>query len=150
MAQEAIELAFADGNYRFKLKLTGINEIQNKCGVGIGAVWSRLASSRLNPMGVDAGVPDEAKFTIADIVEPIRQGLIGGGEGEVDGEPVKVTGLVANRLIENYVFDRPLQESWSLAYAIVGALVEGFDPPKKKVAEPTAEPTKEDLTIPQP
>lgn len=136
--QSELIIAFADGSYRFRLTLHGINEIQERCKAGIGKVWSRLAASRLNHLDIDAGVPNQAEFLIADIVEPIRQGLIGGGMGEVDGQEVKVTSLVANRLIDNYVFNRPLQESWSLAFAIVGALIEGYDAPdKKKVAMET-------------
>lgn len=140
-----MQLSFADGVYNFKLTLHGIKEIQEKTGGGIGAVWQRLATSRLNFIGEDSGVPDEAKFRIEDIVEPIRQGLIGGGEGEVDGDPVKVTSHVANRLIENYVMQEPLQSGWALAYAIVGGLIEGYSPPeeekpKKKVAR--KKPTK--------
>ena len=130
--QSELIFAFGDGSYRFRLTLHGINEIQERCKAGIGKVWSRLAASRLNHLDIDAGVPNQAEFLIADIVEPIRQGLIGGGMGEVDGQEVKVTSLVANRLIDNYVFNRPLQESWSLAFAIVGALIEGYDAPDKK------------------
>ena len=146
--QSELIIAFADGSYRFRLTLHGINEIQERCKAGIGKVWSRLAASRLNHLDIDAGVPNQAEFLIADIVEPIRQGLIGGGMGEVDGQEVKVTSLVANRLIDNYVFNRPLQESWSLAFAIVGALIEGYDAPdKKKVAMETE---KEGSTTPTP
>lgn len=137
MAAEGMQLAFGDGAYNFKLTVYGLKEIQEKCGAGIGAVWSRLAASRLNFIGEDVGVPTEAKFKIEDILEPIRQGLIGGGSGEVDGVTVKVTPVMANRLIEQYVVNRPLQEGWALAYAIMGGLIEGYDigdPNKKKVA----------------
>lgn len=154
MAQEELRLAFADGEYLFRLNLYGIKEIQEKCGAGIGKVWSRLASSRLNHLGEDIGHPQLADFRIEDIVEPIRQALIGGGQGEVDGVAVKVTPILANRLIENYVLSRPLQEGWATAYAIVGGLVEGYDlgnPNKKKVSETESEPTtKEDLITQQP
>lgn len=125
-------LAFADGAYNFKLTLHGIKEIQDKTGGGIGAVWQRLAASRLNFMGEDVGIPNEAQFKIQDIVEPIRQGLIGGGSGIVDGEDIKVTQHKANELIERYVASEPLQAGWALAYAIVGGLIEGYEPPDEK------------------
>lgn len=137
MAQEELRFAFADGEYVMKLNLHGIKEVQEKCGAGIGRVWSRLAASRLNFIGEDMGIANDANFKIEDIIEPIRQALIGGGQGEVDGEPVKVTPMLANRLVENYVINRPLQEGWRMAYAIVGSLIEGYDvvdPNKKKVA----------------
>lgn len=151
MAQEALQLAFADGEYTFKLTLHGIKEIQEKCGAGLGAVWSRLYASRLNFIGEDVGMPTDAKWQIADLIEPIRQGLIGGGAGVVDGVDVKVTPMLANRLIENYVLARPLQEAWTLSYAIVAALIEGYDPPKKKeVTSDSEEPMTDGSTTPEP
>lgn len=132
MAQEAMQLSFADGVYTFKLTLNGIKEIQDKTGGGIGAVWQRLAASRLNFIGEDIGVPNEAKFHIQDIIEPIRQGLIGGKSGLVDGEEVAVNAHKANQLIERYVENEPLQAGWALAYAIVGGLIEGYSPPEEK------------------
>lgn len=136
MAKEAMELAFADGIYKFKLTLNGIKEIQDKTGGGIGAVWQRLATSRLNFMGEDVGIPNEAKFKIQDIIEPIRQGLIGGGSGIVDGEEVKVSQYRAGELIDRYIAEEPLQVGWSLAYAIVGGLVEGYEPPEEEKPKP--------------
>jgi hypothetical protein len=148
VAADVLQVEFADGVYNFKLTLHGIKEIQDKCGCGIGAVWKRLHASRLNFMGEDHGLPQEAEWRIEDILEPIRQGLIGGGEGEVDGEPVKVNSIQANKLIERYVMDQPLQSSWSLAYMLVAGLIEGYDPPKKKLT-PQAEATDGLITEPQ-
>ena len=130
MAAEDLQLEFGDGQYLFKMTVHGLKEVQEKCGAGIGAVWSRLAASRLNHIGVDAGHPEDARFRIEDIIEPIRQGLIGGGQGEVDGVPVKVTPMTANRLVDLYVINRPLQEGWAIAYAIMGRLVEGAPSPE--------------------
>lgn len=136
MPQNHIELHFGDGDYLFRLNLAGINAIQDKCGAGIGAVWQRLAASRLNYItGDDVGVSEVAAFKVEDIIEPIRQGLIGGGQGIVDGVPVIVSPLIANRLIETYVIGRPLKEGWSVSFAVMSALIEGYDPPKKKEPE---------------
>ena len=137
MPQNHIELHFGDGDYLFRLNLSGINAIQDKCGSGIGAVWQRLAASRFNYVSdndeqIGFGVAEAAAFKIEDIIEPIRQGLIGGGVGTVDGVPVAVTPLLANKLVQTYVIDRPLSEAWSVAFAVMSALIEGYDPPKKK------------------
>lgn len=137
MPQNHIELHFGDGDYLFRLNLAGINAIQDKCGSGIGAVWQRLAASRFNYVKDDGervgfGVAEAAAFKIEDIIEPIRQGLIGGGMGTVDGSAVTVTPLLANKLVQTYVIDRPLSEAWSVAFAVMSALIEGYDPPKKK------------------
>jgi hypothetical protein len=152
MAQEVLALEFADGEYEFRITLQGINEIQKKCDAGIGAVWARLASARLDYIGEQVGVPNNAitgetaKFRIEDIIEPIRQGLIGGRKGRVDGQDVDVSHAMANRLIENYVLQEPLQKSWYIAYAVVGALIEGYDPPKKKVSDPEMTATDDSTT----
>lgn len=146
MAQEVMSLLFGDGEYSFRLTIHGIKEIQEKCGCGIGKVWSRLAASRLNHVGVDLGHPEVAEFRIEDIIEPIRQGLLGGGRGTVDECEVKVTPSVANRLIETYVTSRPLQEGWAVAFAVVGCLVEGWESDKKKVADPLETATADSTT----
>jgi hypothetical protein len=152
MAQEVLALEFADGEYEFRITLQGINEIQKKCDAGIGAVWARLASARLEFIGEKVGVANNvmtgetAKFKIEDIIEPIRQGLIGGRKGKVDGQPVEVTHAMANRLIENYVLSEPLMKAWTVAYAVVGSLIEGYDPPKKKVSETEATEMEESTT----
>ena len=149
MPQNHIELHFGDGDYLFRLNLAGINAIQDKCGAGIGAVWQRLAASRFNYVNdndeqIGFGVAEAAAFKIEDIIEPIRQGLIGGGMGTVDGAPVTVTPLLANKLVQTYVIDRPLSEAWSVAFAVMSALIEGYDPPKKKEPrKPRAKVTKD-------
>lgn len=157
MPQNHIELHFGDGDYLFRLNLAGIQAVQDKCGGdGIGAVWRRLAASRFNYVKdngeqVGFGVAEAAAFKIEDIIEPIRQGLIGGGMGMVDGAAVTVTPLLANKLVQTYVIERPLSESWAIAFAVMSALIEGYDPPKKKEPrKPRAKVTKDVSTTPVP
>lgn len=141
MSRNTIDLEFADGNYMFALPLPRIDELQQKCfagsGVqsGIGQIFARVLKG-CAPVVTDEGIgiainPNLAEFYATDIVETIRQGLIGGGAGVVDGTEVKVTPALANRLIENYVLAKPLGDSWSLAASILGACILGYDPPKK-------------------
>lgn len=147
----AIDLPFADGTYRFRLGLAQIAELQTKCGVGIGGLYARLLRGRYVLDSVSLGLTTEAEFHIADVVEPIRQGLIGGRQGEVDGVAVEVTSTTAARLIENYLcakdgtFQVPLREAWNLAVAIIAALIEGYTPKK---AEPASAPASEEGTAP--
>lgn len=123
-----IDLLFADGSYLFALKLPQICAIEDKCGP-IGEVYGRLLKGRYVSPGVDGiGLPAEAAFRHADLVEVIRQGLIGGGNGTVDGQPVLVDSIKANRLVELYVNTRPLTEAWAFATAILSALIEGYEP----------------------
>ena len=135
-ASTSIELEFADGRYTFKLGLAQINELQAKCGCGIGALYARVLKGRYTLEGLSFGHPGEADYHVADVIEPIRQGLIGGGQGEADGQPIAVTSIVANRLVASYTYpERPLSEAWTLAAAILSTAIDGYTP-KKKEAEP--------------
>lgn len=139
----SIDLPFADGSYRFRLGLAQIAELQAKCGVGIGGLYARLLRGRYVIDTVSLGLTTEAEFHLADVIEPIRQGLIGGRRGEVDGTAVEVTSIVAARLVENYLCGKdgtlqvPLREAWNLAVAIIAALIEGYTP--KKATPPASE-----------
>lgn len=142
--QTSIDLPFADGIYSFRLGLAQIAELQAKCGVGIGGLYARLLRGRYVIDTVSLGLTTEAEFHLADVIEPIRQGLIGGRRGEVDGASVEVTSIVAARLVENYLCARdgslqvPLREAWNLAVAIIAALIEGYTPKKAEPAEAPA------------
>lgn len=140
MPRNSIDLYFADGSYDFALPAPRIDELQKKTGVGIGGLFNRILKGVIrHPVtGQTVLDPSQAQFYYADIVETIRQGLIGGGRGEVNGAEVKVTPLLAEQLIRNYVLDRPLTDSWSMAASILGACISGYDPPKKD--EPGQEP----------
>lgn len=140
----SIELAFADGVYNFALPLERIDELQRKCGIGIGGLFARVIKGA-NRMGDDIVLaPAQAEFYAIDVVETIRQGLIGGGRGTVDGVEVKVSPPVAARLVTNYVLNQPLSDAWSLAVSILGAVIVGYDPPKKDA--PDDEPATETTT----
>jgi len=110
--QTEISLAFADGEYLFRLPIKRIVEIEAKAGP-IDAVRHRLL---------------HGGFGIQDVVEVIRQGLIGGGKGMVSGVPVEVSALKANSLIDGYVDGRPLAETAITARAIIMALYVGYEP----------------------
>jgi hypothetical protein len=127
----AIDLAFADGTYSFNLGLAQINEIQSKCGAGIGAIYARVCKGRYLMESVTFGNPLESEYRIDDLIETIRQGLIGGGKGMVDDKEVIVTAFRANELVANYVLapGNPLKDAWTLAAAILTARIEGYTPP---------------------
>jgi hypothetical protein len=132
-----IDLAFADGSYTFALPLVRISELERKCGlpgppVGIGTIFGRVIKGCVyNEKGDPMLAPGAAEFFAVDLIETIRQGLIGGGKGIVNGEEVKVTPAIAERLMTAYVYGTPLTDSWSMAASILGACVMGYDPPKK-------------------
>lgn len=128
--QTHIDLAFADGEYRFALGLAQIHELQTKTGVGIGALYARVLQGRVQDE-IGVGHPAYAAYHVGDLVETIRQGLIGGGEGRVDGEVVKVSAMRANELVERYgpgAQGVALADMWALAAAILYAKIEGYAP----------------------
>jgi hypothetical protein len=126
-AQTHIDLEFADGEYRFALGLEQINELQNACGDGIGAIYARVLQGRV-ASDVTVGHPGYAAYKLSDLVETVRQGLIGGGQGLVNEQPVKVEAMRANQLVANYLHALPLSKQWDLAAAILYAKVEGYEP----------------------
>lgn len=125
-----IDLDFADGEYKFALPLAQIDELQRKCGAGIGAIFGRTIKGAHRSGDDIILAPGQAEFYAADIIETIRQGLIGGKQGTVDGQDVVVTPPIANRLITNYVLNQPLSHAWELAVAILGAVIVGYTPPE--------------------
>lgn len=125
----SIELDFADGSYMFALPLAQIDELQRKCGAGIGAIFARVIKGA-NRVGDDIILaPGSAEFYALDLIETIRQGLIGGKRGLVDGQEIAVTPALTKRLVDNYVLNQPLSAAWSLAVSILGAVIVGYDPP---------------------
>lgn len=139
--QTWVDLKFADGEYTFKLGMGQIAEIEQKCGSGIGAIYARTIKGRYGYQDGEI-YPDLAEYKFAELVEVVRQGLIGGGSGEVDGKPVTVSPVRANDLIERYVLTASDQrmamtQVWSLAFAILAALIEGYTPPKKDEPAPS-------------
>jgi hypothetical protein len=139
--RNTIDLEFADGLYTFALPVERINELQTKCGIGIGGLFARVLKgcARIGDEVVLA--PAQAEFYAVDLIETIRQGLIGGNHGVVNGEEITVSPAVAQRLVTNYVLDRPLSDSWSMAASILGACIVGYDPPKKD--QPGGDPASE-------
>lgn len=118
--QTEIALPFADGEYLFKLPIKRIVEIEAKSGP-IDLVKHRLMAGG---------------WSIHDVVETIRQALIGGGKGWVNGVAVEVTALRANSLIDNYVDGQAIAEHHLTAKAIIAALYVGYTPPSVKKKAP--------------
>lgn len=150
--QTWVDLKFADGAYTFKLGLAQIVEIEQKCGAGIGAIYARTLKGRY---GFDEGeiYPELAEYRFPELVEVIRQGLIGGASGEVDGRAVVVSSVRAGDLIDRYVLSvgdqrMRMTQVWMLAYAILSALIEGYAPPKKDEPAPSRPTRKRKSTGP--
>lgn len=110
-----IELSFGDGEYVFRLNVRQILAIEEKADTGIVAVYYQVI---------------EGGARLGTLLEIIRQGLIGGEGGTVDGEPVTVNHHMANHLVTTYA-EPPaatIQDITKLAQAILGACIAGYEP----------------------
>jgi hypothetical protein len=97
---------FGDGEKNFALTTEMILELERKTGVGIGTVYSKLAS---------------AQFHYGDLMEVIRLGLIGGGTAPAE----------AQTLVDTYAKPQPIDETFPLALDILDARWSGKPAPAK-------------------
>ena len=88
---------FGDGEKTFALTMPMIAELERKSGVGIGALYQRVALT--------------LQFHVGDVVEIIRLGLIGGGTSPTE----------AQSLIDAYTPEQPLIPLAMLAVDILNA-----------------------------
>lgn len=128
----ALTLHYGDGEYLFDLKLPQLAELQEKRVAGVFKIYGRVLQGRYLLDGESLAMPAEGEAFAEDLFETIRLGLIGGGQGMVDGQAVAVSALTAKLLVERYSHPAPLREAWATAAAVLGARVEGYTPPKKK------------------
>lgn len=97
-----VPLNWGDGEYLFRLTVNGLIELEEKCGSPFTEVFRRLMAGA---------------YSINDVRETVRLGLIGGGM-----EPGKALALV-----RRYVDARPKAESQKAAQAVLGATLFGFE-----------------------
>lgn len=132
----AVELAFADGTYRFWLALPHVVELERKAGnKSVFAIYDQV--------GAGLGLNDDApvylgggQAMVTDIRETIRLGLIGGNSGMVDGSEGEVGPQRARDLVDSYTYpNRPLIEGMHIAWAILHAAITGITLKKKAPAD---------------
>lgn len=131
--QTWVDLKIADGAYRFQFGLAQIKELETKCDAGLGRIYARTLAGRFGP-AADQVLPLEGDYRFTELIEIIRQGLIGGNHAEIDGEVRTVSSVRANDIIMNYLInpgpDRlNVAVVWSIAASALHALVEGYTPP---------------------
>lgn len=124
--QTSIPLAFGDGEYIFALPIKQIVALEAKAGP-IDAVKHRLLFGG---------------FSILDVVETLRHGLIGGGKGSTLAGDVAVSELKANHLIDTYVDGKPLAEIDIIAKAVITALYVGYTPEGEVAQKKSVKPRK--------
>jgi Phage tail tube protein, GTA-gp10 len=99
-ADGSTTLLWADGEYKFRLRIKELRELQDKCDAGPAQIMMRLV---------------QHTWRVDDILQSIRLGLIGGGASPTD----------ALLLVKRYVEDRPLAENVVIAAEIVAAAISG-------------------------
>lgn len=107
---------FGDGEKTFALTMPMIAELERKAGVGIGALYQRVALT--------------LQFHVGDVIEIIRLGLIGGGTSPTE----------AQSLIDAYTPEQPLIPLAMLAVDILNArwnepVIEGQDDAEQDTAD---------------
>lgn len=96
----SVEMGWADGEYRFRLAIGHLRELEDKRGCSAIEVMDRLQAR---------------KWFVDDVREVIRLGLIGGGQ----------TPDMARVLTKRYVDERPLLENCMQALIILAAALAG-------------------------
>lgn len=103
LPETATEVFFGDGKHVCHLTPPMIAELERVTNTGIGALFGRLVRQ---------------EFSLAEIVETIRLGLIGGG----------MVPQRAAELVETYAKGRPLAETLPVALSILDTLWFGRKP----------------------
>ncbi len=140
---------FGDGRYRFWLDMARTVAIEREIGIkrpdgavepgSIFAIYPKLTAS----LGVVDGVPmliDATAVRPSECVSIIRNALISGGEGVVNGDTIKVDSATALTLVEETCFPkRAAAHDAYLAWTILRAAIDGIQvADKKKEAQPAA------------
>lgn len=113
MRTTATTIEWADGEYKFDLRLKEVRNLQEKTGLGPAMIAHHLATG---------------EWKVDHYRETILQGLLGGG----------MDAPKANALVRQWVDDRPARESLLPAQAILLAWINGA-PEQKKAEAPKSE-----------
>jgi len=156
--QTSVEIEIANGIYPCAIGLQGVREIERAGkGDGIGLIIARTMAGRLLVPSDDTGSPTQtysdmmsAAYRVDEIIEWVRQGLIGGAalglKPVIDGVPAAnaCTQSRANEVLQNYLLPPVgnLDQLWSLAAFIALNLAEGYVPIEKKSQSPVTETPK--------
>lgn len=109
-----VTLAWADGEYTFRLAIAQLRELQEKCDAGPLELYRRMFTG---------------KWRLDDVRETIRLGLIGGGTPPA----------AALKLVIRYVDDRPLMESMDIARVVLGVILLPVEDDPLKKADPAGD-----------
>ena len=145
-----ISLPFADGDYEFWLPMARVvaaeREMARLDGEGAKQPYSILMvyhglGAAMNEFAGLPRVVDACPVRLSDAHAVIRNALVGGGGGVVNGEAVAVGEAAARELVETYCFpNRPAAHDMWLAFRVLRAAIDGIDPGSKKNSEEAGAP----------
>lgn len=132
MVQTWVDLPCFDGVYHYDVSYDAILEIEEKCKDGIGAIARRTFAGAIG-YKEDEVFPHLAEYRFTELWHIIKQALLAGGKGWVDGKEVKVDTWRADTLMARYIASKGddrmiLTEVWRLALSIIGARRDGISP----------------------
>lgn len=97
------------------------------------AVFSDIGNSVGKGAGDVLVIAGPSPATLTECHAIIRNALIGGAGGSVDGAPVAVTDTVAADLVRTYCYPaRPAMHDLALAWEVLSAAIYGIDSGSKK------------------
>lgn len=139
MPDTAVELKFADGEYRFFLPMREIVQLERECDKSVIQMCDEMGQSLgLSPGSADIHFIGGGPTRYLELRATIRLALIGGNKGMVDSVEKPVGPLTAKSLVETYVDGRPIAETLPVAWTVLNAAVMGVRL-KKKETEPEGE-----------
>lgn len=135
MPDTAVELKFADGDYRFFLPMREIVQLERECDKSVIQMCDEMGQSLgMLPGSETAHFIGGGPTRYVEIRNTIRLALIGGNKALVDGEEKEVGPLTARTIVETYVDGRPVSETLPVAWAVLNAAVMGVSLKKKDTA----------------
>ena len=124
-----IDLDLACGTYRFALPPSAQMEIERICQAPFGAVAARVMRGRFSVRDdATTGLITQAEFGALDLDMIIRKGLIAGGGVTDDAEPgvLLSQGDVDGWFAINYLNKWSIEQKWTVAAAVIGAMFHGY------------------------
>jgi hypothetical protein len=132
MPDTALVLKFGNGDYRFWLPMRELCQLEKECDKSVIQMHDEMGQSLgLLPGSEEPHFIGGGQTRFHEIRATIRFALLGGNEGKVNGEDVKVSPITAREIVETYVDGRPIAETLPVAWSILEAAVRGVSLKKK-------------------
>lgn len=131
--ETALTTKFGDGTYRFWLPMPRVIAAEREISGSILALFYDIAEALGESVGGTIVLAGSTDARLKSCHAVIRNALVGGNEGQVDGEIIAVGDTLARELVETYCYPaRPAMHDIALAWEILRAAVYGIDATAQK------------------